>query len=198
MIKFEYQILTMFKKALSLTDTVNSLAIDGSEKSYKQLFNLLFSPLLKFCFCLLKSHELAEEVASDVMFILWKRRLELSSVANVQAYAYIIARNLSLNMLKKGLKKETISIDEINIEVFLNHDTPEQLLISAELKLALEESINLLPPRAKMVFKLIKEDGLSYKDVASILDISVKTVDAHLVTALKKIAVLINKEFHLT
>ena len=96
------------------------------------------------------------------------------------------------------VKKETISIDEISIEVFLNHETPEQLLITAELKLALEESINQLPPRAKMVFKLIKEDGLSYKDVASILDISVKTVDAHLVTALKKIAVLINKEFHLT
>jgi RNA polymerase sigma-70 factor (family 1) len=188
----------MLNKVLSLTDTVNSLAIDNTEKSYKKLFNLLFNPILKFSFCLLKSQELAEEIASDVMYILWKRRAELNAVQNVKAYAFIIARNLSLNMLKKQLKKEIISIDDICIDVFLDSDTPEQILISNELKQILEKGINSLPPKAKLVFKLIKEDGMSYKDVADILEISVKTVDAHLVTSLKKIAVVLNKEFHLT
>jgi RNA polymerase sigma-70 factor (family 1) len=188
----------MDNRSACLTRIVNSMAVDNSEKSYKQLFTLLFQPLRKFSFCLLKSQEFAEEVAGDVMFILWKRRTELLLIENIQAYAFVIARNLSLSMLKKELKNNTISIDDLNIDIFLNHDTPEQILISAELKATLEEAINSLPPRGKLVFKLIKEDGFSYKEVAEILSISVKTVDAHLVTALKKMSIILAKEFNLT
>jgi RNA polymerase sigma-70 factor (family 1) len=189
----------MLRKEAGLTDIVNSMAIENSERSYKQLFELLFSSLCGFSFCILKSSELAEEVASDTMFILWNRRTDLILVENIRAYAFIIARNLSLNILKKELKKNnTVSMDEISVDIFLNHDTPEQLFISAELKRSLEETINLLPPRSKMVFKLIKEDGFSYKEVAEILEISVKTVDAHLVAALKKMSLILNKEFRLT
>jgi RNA polymerase sigma-70 factor (family 1) len=188
----------MYKKGPCLTRIVNSMAIDNSERSYKELFTLLFNPLRKFSFCLLKSQELAEEVAGDVMFILWKRRTELLLIENVQAYAFVIARNLSLDNLKKVSKTNTICIDDLNIDIFLHNDTPEQKLISAELKNALEEAVDALPPRGKLVFKLIKEDGFSYKEVAEILNISVKTVDAHLVTALKKMSLILAKEFNLT
>jgi RNA polymerase sigma factor (sigma-70 family) len=188
----------MYKKVPCFQSIVNRMAVDNCEKSYKELFILLFNPLRKFSFCLLKSRELAEEVASDVMFILWSRRTELILVKNVQAYAFIIARNLSLNTIKKNLKMDTVSIDDLSINISLNTDTPEQILISTELSHTLEAAINLLPPRGKLVFKLIKEDGFSYKEAAEILDISVKTVDAHLVTALKKISVVLAKEFNLT
>lgn len=184
-------------KNLPLAEAINLLAIDNSEASYKMLFNSLFYPLKKFSFCLLKSHELAEEVASDVLFILWQRRVDLLLVKNVYAYSFIIARNLSLNILKKNLQTDTISIDDISIDIFLDDETPEQILISTELRSKIEQAVNQLPPKGKLVFKLIKEDGLSYKDVAEILSISVKTVDAHLVSAIKKIAVVLNKEFNL-
>lgn len=184
-------------KSYSLTEAVNLLAIDNSEASYKILFNNLFNPLKRFSFCLLKSQELAEEVASDVMFILWQRRTDLLLVENLYAYSFIVARNLSLNIIKKNLKADIISIDDISIDIFLDNDTPEQILISNELRAKIEQAVNQLPPKGKLVFKLIKEDGLSYKDVAEILCISVKTVDAHLVSAIKKITVILNKEFNL-
>jgi RNA polymerase sigma-70 factor (ECF subfamily) len=187
----------MLKKKPFLTEIVNKLALDNNEESYKILFSQLFGPLRQFSFCLVKSYELAEEIASDVMFILWQRRTDLLMVKDIQSYAFIVARNLSLNMIKKNLKTDTISIDDISIDIFLHNDTPEQILISAELKSKLEDSINQLPPKGKLVFKLIKEDGFSYKEVAEILNISVKTVDAHLVTAIKKMTVLLSKEFNL-
>ena len=65
----------MIKKPPFLTDVVNELAINNNEASYKMLFSYLFNPLLRFSFSLLKSRELAEEVASDIMFILWQRRV---------------------------------------------------------------------------------------------------------------------------
>jgi RNA polymerase sigma factor (sigma-70 family) len=184
-------------KNSNLTDAVNQLAIDNSEASYKLLFKCLFNPLKRFSFCLLKSHQLAEEVASDVLFILWQRRLDLLLVKNVYAYSFIIARNLSLNVIKKNLKADTLSLDDLSVDIFLDNDTPEQILISTELKIKIEQTVNQLPPKGKLVFKLIKEDGLSYKDVAEILSISVKTVDAHLVSAVKKITLVLNKEFNL-
>jgi RNA polymerase sigma-70 factor (ECF subfamily) len=52
--------------------------------------------------------------------------------------------------------------------------------------------INELPPRCKLVYKLAKEDKLPYKDISAILNISVKTVDNQLATALKRIASAIN------
>jgi RNA polymerase sigma factor (sigma-70 family) len=48
-----------------------------------------------------------------------------------------------------------------------------------------------LPPRCRLIFKLVKEDGLSYKEVGSILDVSVKTVDTQLYLALKKLAAIL-------
>ena len=56
----------------------------------------------------------------------------------------------------------------------------------------IQHAVNQLPPRCKIIFKLIKEDGLKYREVAEILNLSVKTVDNQLATALRKIGNAIN------
>lgn len=158
---------------------------------------MFFGPLTRFALCFLKSRQLAEEVASDVMLILWQRREELTAVKNVRSYAFITTKNLSLNAIKKDSKRKFTSLDELDVNVHLNIRSPEQLLINDELRKRLEETINRLPEKGKLVFKLIKEDGFSYKEVAEIMDISVKTVDAHLVSSIKKLMVILKDEFNL-
>jgi RNA polymerase sigma-70 factor (family 1) len=177
---------------------VSQIASGNNENAYKQLFKILFPSLFRFSFSLLKSRELAEEIASDVMLVLWKSRLNLLKIENIKVYAFVIARNLSLNALNKNSRQELISLDEIEIEVLLDNLTPEQIFINDELKKKLEIAIQALPNRCKLVFKLIKEEGLSYKDAAIILNISIKTVDAHLVTAIKKLTAILKVEFNLT
>jgi len=124
-------------------------------------------------------------------------RLKLLEVENIKVYAFVIARNLSLNILNKNAKQSMVSIEDIEIEVFLDNLTPEQIFINEELGKKLEIAIQALPNRCKLVFKLIKEEGLSYKDTATILNISTKTVDAHLVTAIKKLTTILKSEFNL-
>ncbi|HAN66119.1 MAG TPA: hypothetical protein DCQ34_07595 [Chitinophagaceae bacterium] len=65
--------------------------------------------------------------------------------------------------------------------------TPEQLLITSEALRKVEAEIQKLPARCRLIFKLVREDGLKYKDIASLLDISVKTIDNQMAIALKKI-----------
>ncbi|HEX3934508.1 MAG TPA: sigma-70 family RNA polymerase sigma factor, partial [Puia sp.] len=64
---------------------------------------------------------------------------------------------------------------------------PEQLLITADMMTLLRKAIDHLPPKCKVIFKLVKEDGLKYREVAEILGISVKTVENQLAIALHKL-----------
>jgi len=181
-----------------LKSLISHIALHNSEHAYEQLFRYLFPSLYRFCFYLLKSRELAEEAASDVMITIWRSREKLPEVRNIKVYAFVIARNLSLNVLSKHSRQEWISIDDLDLEIILDNPNPEQLLINDELKKKLERATEALPSQCKLVFKLIKEDGLSYKETASILNISVKTVDAHLVSAIKKLTALLKAEFNLS
>ena len=69
------------------------------------------------------------------------------------------------------------------------HDeySPEQQLITEEIFKKIHSAVQDLPPRCKMVFKLVREDGLKYDEVAEIMKISVNTVDAQMVIAVKRI-----------
>lgn len=176
---------------------IDSMAKHNCKTSYRRLFTLLFGPLTRFSLCFLKSRQLSEEIASDVLLILWQKREELTAVKNVRSYAFITAKNLSLNVIKKDSNRKFISLDDLDVSVHFHIRSPEQLLINDELRKRLEETINTLPEKGKLVFKLIKEDGFSYKEVAEIMDISVKTVDAHLVSSIKKLMVILKDEFNL-
>jgi RNA polymerase sigma-70 factor (family 1) len=187
----------MPKSLPDLNDLKSHVALYDSESAYQQLFKCLFPFLYRFCFCILKSKELAEEAASDVMITLWRNRLKLTAVNNIKVYAFVIAKNVSLNIINRNNKQTLISLDDIQIDVLLDALNPEQLLINDELKRKLEFATQSLPNQCKLVFKLIKEDGLSYKETATILNISTKTVDAHLVNAVKKLTAILKTEFNL-
>src|SRR5690606_40970379 len=112
-------------------------------------------------------------------------------------YAFTAAKNKSLNILKKESEKELISLNEIEVDIHIDYSNPELILLQGELKQQLEDAIKTLPRQCKLVFKLIKEEGFSYKEVAEILDISPKTVDAHLVNAVRKLSAILKAEFNI-
>lgn len=180
-----------------LKHLINQVALYDDQNAYQKLFKILYPSLYRFSFFLLKSKVLAEEVTSDVMIALWRNRLKLLQVDNIKVYAFVIARNFSLNELNKTSRYEIVSIDAIEVDVFLDSLTPEQIYINDELRKKIEMAIQLLPNRCKLVFKLIKEEGMSYKETATILNISAKTVDAQLVIAIKKLTCILKAEFNL-
>ncbi len=160
----------------------------GDQQAFKQLYQLLFFRLYQFAYVFVHSKENAEEVVNDVFLRLWQKRAQLDTIINLEVYLYVAVKNAALNHLRKNKIAEPASLEDLTVHHLHIAPNPESLLISRELQAQIWEAIEQLPPRCRLIFKLIKEDGLSYKEVAGILDISVKTVDVQLYLALKKLS----------
>jgi len=164
------------------------LAMYDDESAYKELFITFYKPLQQFACSFVKSKELAEEIVSDVFLKIWLNRAEVNSIDNFRVYLYISIKNTALKYLLKQHKQVAISIDELDVELESLGRNPEEIMLTAEMLNRIKTAVNSLPPRCKIIFKLIKEDGLRYKEVAEILNISVKTIDNQLAIALSKIS----------
>ena len=175
-----------------------NLSAYSDESSYRRIFDLFFLPLKRFAYNFLKNTEQAEETASDVLMVVWENRHKLTTIENLRVYLFVIARNKCLNLIKAQQGKATVSLDDIPIDFAFSGKNPEQLCITSEVRKKIEKTVNALPQRCKLIFKLVKEENMSYREVAAILNISVKTVDAQLVTALKRITEAIRLDYAAT
>jgi RNA polymerase sigma-70 factor (ECF subfamily) len=154
--------------------------------AFRKLYDLLYLRLFRFCGYFVKSTELKEEIVSDVFLTIWQNRNHLLKIENPEAYIYTIARNRSLYYLKQKKADLLDSTPEVMVEVVFD-ETPETRMVNNELGLAIEKAINELPERCRMVFLMAKEEGFKYKEIAEILSVSEKTVNAQMVTAMKKL-----------
>lgn len=163
------------------------------QQAYKELFITLYPTLFSFTSGIIKSKQVAEEIISDVFIKIWEKRLDLELIINLQVYCFVIAKNLSLNYLEKQNRIATLNIEDYSetlaSDIYID---PEQLMITSEMVERINIAIDSLPARCKMIFNLIKENDFKYKEVAEIMNISVKTVENQLAIALKKISISIN------
>ena len=163
------------------------VAYERHEPSYEQLFLHFYKELTGFAYTYVKNQESAEEVVSDVMVKIWQMGRELASVQNLRVYLFAATRNTAINYLRKYRRYTSVEIEHIDVELNMDLYHPEAATQHAELRRMIAAAIKSLPPKCQMVYKLIREDGLSYKEVAEILDITVKTVDVHFTKALKRL-----------
>jgi RNA polymerase sigma-70 factor (family 1) len=179
----------------SIKDLQRQIAVYEDETAYKELFFALFNTLTRFSTGIVHSKEIAEEIVSDVFMSIWTDRAKLSSIDDLQLYMFIAVKNNSIHKAKQLNKRSAVSIDEIDVELESLYLNPEQRLIAAENVKRIETAISNLPIRARLIFKLAKEDNMRYKDIAALLNISVKTVDNQLAIALKKITTALGIPF---
>jgi len=166
---------------------VEKIVHEDDHGAYKQLFELYYHRLFRFAYSITRSKESAEEIVSDVFIKIWIKRKSLAEVTNRHLYLYICTKNQSINYLAKIRKNESFSLDECVVEFQSIYFDPEQLLITAEMLKRIHSAINQLPPKCQLVFKLIKEDGLRYKEVAELLGLSIKTIENQMAIALRKL-----------
>lgn len=167
------------------------IAFSDDQQAFKELFQRYYSYLLYFSNSFVKCKEAAEEIVEDVFVSLWNKRKNLPDISNLRIYLYVAVKNLSLNYLqRRGYPFE--DLDQLDVSSVSFSPTPEHLIVASEMLQAINKAVSELPPRCRIVYKLVKEDGLRYKEVADILQISPRTVENHIATALHKIAKEIN------
>ncbi|MFY9150390.1 MAG: RNA polymerase sigma-70 factor [Prolixibacteraceae bacterium] len=156
---------------------------DGDEQAFKVLFEKYYSSMCLFARQFLKDHELAEESVQDMFVRIWERRQSLNIETSVKHYLFRSIRNHCLNQLQHEKIKHQYASKVI--EAASHEMDPEQYFIEVDLLKRIENSINSLPPKRKEIFRLSREQGLKYKEIAEKLNISVKTVEAQMGLALK-------------
>ncbi len=172
---------------VAIREMQERIAFYEDMKAYNQLFELLSDGIFRFTYSLVKSNEVAEEIVSDVFIKLWQIRDRLPEIENLKVYLYTIAKNFSLNYLTKHYKNTVISLEELDVESVIEFNGPAEMCISADLIQQIRRIIRQLPPQCRLIFQLVKEEGLKYKEVAAVLDISPLTVRNQLAIAIRKI-----------
>jgi RNA polymerase sigma-70 factor (family 1) len=132
--------------------------------------------------------KLAEEIVEDVFVKLWSNRHRIHEVGNLTVYLYVAVKNRSLNAIsQKANELIKAPFDDLDIETGPVVTDPYNQLVTAEMMKHMQQAVENLPARCKMIFKLVREDGLKHREVAAILNISINTVDVQMAIAIKKI-----------
>ena len=172
------------------------IALFNNQQAYSELFLHFYPSLQQFAFSFLKSKQLSEEAVSDVFIKIWENRKTLHTITNLKFYLFTSTRNTALNYLKKQKGRQNLLPDDYWVELNSVFFFSWQLMITAEMIRKIQEAVQSLPPRCKLIFKLVKEEELKYREVAELLNLSVKTVENQMTIALKKIGSAIGFDIH--
>lgn len=159
----------------------------GDEKAFRLLFDMYYQQLFHHALYYLSSKEQAEEAVSDVFFIMWKKREMLDKIENIESYLYTSVKNQALHYIRRTNEPEKTSLELYHIELVIDNNNPESKLLAEEQQILIQKAINSLPDKCREVFRLFLSDKLKQKEIASLLEISQKTVEAHIATAYRKI-----------
>ncbi len=156
---------------------------EGSEPAYDQIFRTYYAQLVGLAESMLRDRAEAEEVAQDVMLELWRRREHITVETSLRAYLLRATRNRALNRIRH---ERVVSTGEAHAQtVTETKPQGEHHLVEAEIQAALQSAIKELPPRCREVFELSRVHGLRYSEIATAMEISVKTVEVQMGKALR-------------
>ena len=155
-----------------------------SNPAFEELFNRFWQKLFTVALHRLGSHDEAEEVVQEVFYNLWKRRTSLQLTASPATYLATAVKYEIINRLAK-IERGAQYIRYAGDNGLSADDSTQEWLRFEELRTAIARSVKALPEKCRLVYTLSREKGYSEKQIASELNISVKTVEAHLSKAIK-------------
>jgi RNA polymerase sigma-70 factor (ECF subfamily) len=160
---------------------------EGDEAAFKTLYDYYSPRLFQFAYAIIHSRETAEEIVADVFLKIWNKRARIGSLENLNWYLHITTRNLSYSYFRKNNRRKNFDFDEAVLSYYQVHASPEEILIGQEVLQVINAAINALPTKCKLIFRLVKEDNLKYREVAELLHLTPKTVENQMGIAVKKI-----------
>ena len=155
----------------------------GDRDAFDALFRRHYPALVGVAEAIVRDRDVAEEAAQDVMLELWRRRDTVSVDESPRAYLFRAVRNRALNHLRhERMKQRTAPM--VAGESATHAEGPARVA-EEEIGAAVREAVAALPERCREVFELSRGHGLRYAEIASVLGISVKTVEAQMGKALR-------------
>lgn len=162
--------------------------------AFSGIYDIYFPKLLRFTQTYLIREEEAEHIVQDLFIYLWEHRDVLSSLRNINAYLFTLARNRCIDYLRREVNREDnrgalseVENRELQLKLYSLEMFDEDRLSEADVEELLHRAINSLPERCREIFIMSRLQNLRYKEIASRLDISPNTVENQIAIALRKL-----------
>jgi RNA polymerase sigma-70 factor (ECF subfamily) len=161
---------------------------EGDSSAFRLLFDRYYGLIYSASFRYLKIHELAEDTVQSSFMKIWEKRNNLGHVERFDHYLFRIAHNEMANHFRKHSKRDK-HIQRI-LELFEEETgSPEELLITKQKRALIADVISDLPPQQQTTYKLSRDEGLSYQEIAERMQLSVNTIKVHISQALKTLRI---------
>lgn len=152
---------------------------EDDDRAFEELFHRYYALLCQRVRSMIDCPHRTEEIVSDVFIKMWNNRRQLAISSSLKAYLFTAVRNQAIDFLRKQARNRTVD-GEIRTAVPSNYSSPEEAVIFEEVNDAVEAAIEALPPQGRHIFRLSRDEGLKYREIASLLNISIKTVETHM------------------
>lgn len=168
----------------------------GDKEAFSELYHTYFPRLCDFVYRYVKTKAVCEGLVQDLFLNIWGRHDKWDPKGTPKSYLYKAARNRALDYLKHlQVEREYLQVQKIEIarerESLIStqfHSLSQQENPSAcdpDIIEAVNQAINQLPGQRRVIFLMSREDGLTYREIAEVLDISIKTVETQMGRSLK-------------
>ncbi len=166
---------------------------NDNQQAFELLFREFYKPLTAYSYRFVRDLPTAENIIQDVFLKLWTIRHELIITTSLEHYLFRSVRNHSLNHLDKA----KVRTEYLRMQIGQEGENEDYGSFFPEIGLLnkIETAINALPEKRQIIFRLAREDGLKYREIAEKLNLSVKTVETQMTLALKQLRESL-KEYH--
>lgn len=157
---------------------------ENNYKAFETIFNKYYDVLRTWSIYILSDETLAEEAIMDVFMKLWSARKKINIKTSLKSYLFTAVKNQSIDYRRKSLHNySSSSSPEIPSDVI----QPDERMYLEELQNKIENAIDGLPEQCRNIFRMSRDEGMRYKEIAKKLNISVKTVETQIGRALIKL-----------
>lgn len=158
---------------------------EGDIKAFEEVFRRYYSPLCWYAASITDSMEVAEEIVEDLFYRFWKERETLPVFRSMKNYLYTAVRNQSLQYGEHQEVRNRYREFVLSRLNDIHHDTPQEQMEYSELQKLIDTTLAGFPERRRRIFCMHRMEGRKYVEIASLLSLSVKTVEAEMTKALK-------------
>lgn len=157
----------------------------GNKNTFAAIYRTYFTNLCEFTYYITKDEEVAKELVQDTFLAVWDQRRTWSPYGTIRSYLYKAVKNRSLDFLKH--QKVVRKWEKVSQFTEAKSAEDEDLLSQQQLANAIDNEVERLPQKCKMIFIMSRQQGLTYGEIAEIQQISIKTVETQIGRALKKL-----------
>ena len=168
------------------------------DRNFNRIFRDYYTALCRYCMKFVNDRDTAEDIVQDQFVYIWEKNLDISDAPAIRSYLFKAVKSRSVNHIQKRFKNPTDHLNSVSELMSSNIVAgPDKELELKELDAVIQRALQSLPDKCRGIFILKKFGELNNKEIAEKLNISVKTVEAQMTIAFKKLSAFVSEHWEL-